>query len=178
MAFSDMLATAEDYRHYAQKKSNAHYRMSERARAKHNRLGIPVTVATAIVGTAIFATLNAPTQSFWIQVAAGLLSLLAAVLAALQTFFNFSDVAAQHKEAAANYEAVRHQLDWFLLSYSGWSEESTLEAPLKQLRETAAQLDDIAKKAPSVPDSVYDAVRTRVSERPIIGLGKRHATNP
>ncbi|HEY5707072.1 MAG TPA: DUF4231 domain-containing protein [Terrimicrobiaceae bacterium] len=166
-----MLATAEDYRHYAQKKSNAHYHMSERAKARHNSLGIPVTVSTAIVGTAIFATLNSPTQSFWIQVGAGLLSLTAAVLAALQTFFNFSDVAAQHKDAAASYEAVRHQLDWFLLSYSSWGEASTLEVPLKQLRDTAAQLDEIAKKAPSIPDSVYDAVQTRVAERPIVGLG-------
>ena len=173
MPFNDMLDTAEDYRHYAQKKSNAHYRMSERAKAKHNQLGIPVTVATAVVRTAIFATLNAPTQSFWLQVAAGLLSLVAAVLAALQTFFNFSDVAAQNKEAAANYEAVRHQLDWFLLSYSSWSDASTLEVPLKQLRETSAQLDDIARKAPTVPDSIYDSVKTRVSERPIITQGEK-----
>lgn len=171
MVHSDMLATAEDYRHYAQKKSNAHYRMSERAKAKHNSLGIPVTASTAIVGTAIFATLNSPNQSFWIQVAAGLLSMAAAVLAALQTFFNFSDVATQHKDAAASYEAVRHQLDWFLLSYSSWGEASSFEVPLKELRETAARLDEIAKKAPSVPDSVYDAVQTRVAERPIVGLG-------
>ena len=171
MAFQDMLATAEDYRHYAQKKSNAHYRMSERAKSRHNTLGIPVTVLTAIVGTAIFATINSPTQNFWIQVAAGLLSLTAAVLAALQTFFNFSDVAAQHKDAAASYEAVRHQLDWFLLSYSTWGDASTLEVPLKELRAVASQIDEIAKKSPGVPDSVYDAVKTRVAERPIVGLG-------
>ena len=168
MSFDRMMVTAEDYRHYAQKKSNAHYRMSETAKARHNQLGIPVTVATTVVGTAIFATINSPTQSIWIQVAAGLLSLAAAVLAALQTFFNFSDVASQHKDAAASYEATRHQLDWFILSNARFQAESNLDEPLKALREIAAGLDEVAKKAPSIPDSVYDAVQTRVATRPIL----------
>ena len=172
MAFEDMLATAEDYRHYAQKKSNAHYKMSELAKGRHVKLGIPVTVLTAIVGTAIFATLSSPTFATPVQVGAGLLSLTAAVLAALQTFFNFADVAAQHKDAASSYEAVRHQLDWFLLSYSSWVAASSLEAPLKELRLIASSLDEIAKKSPTVPDAVYDASQTRVAERPIIALGR------
>ena len=168
MAFNDMIAAVEGYRHYAQKKSNAHFRMSERARARHNAFGIPVTVSTAIVGTTIFATLNSPTQSLWIQVPAGLLSLFAAVLAALQTFFNFSDIAAQHKDAAVNYEAVRHKLDLFLLSYGPWKDTVTLEQPLKDFDAITKQLDDITRKAPSVPDSVYDAAQTRVAEIPIL----------
>jgi hypothetical protein len=167
MAFQDMLTTAEDYRHYAQKKSNAHYKMSERAKARHNSLGIPVTVSTAAVGTAIFSTLNSPSQNLWVQVTAGLLSLAAAVLAALQTFFNFSDVAAQHKEAAANYEVIRHQLDWFLLTYGAWQDATNFDVPLKELRAVAVQLDDIARKAPSIPDQIYDATQTRVASRPI-----------
>lgn len=164
---------AEDYRHYAQKKSNAHFQMSERAKSKHTYLGVPVTVTTAVVGTAIFATLNSPDQTFGIQVAAGLLSLCAAVLAALQTFFNFGDIAFQHKEAAANYESVRHELDTFLLSYSSWGDASSLEIPIKELREISTRLDEIARKAPSIPDRVYDAAQTRVAERPIIGLGAK-----
>lgn len=56
-------------------------------------------------------------------------------------------------------------------------EASSLEVPLKELRETAAQLDEIAKKAPSIPDSVYDAVQTRVAERPIVGLGAKRASD-
>ena len=58
MPMNEIQTTAESYRHYAQKKSNAHYRMCERAKTLKNRLGVPVTVATAIVGTAIFATLS------------------------------------------------------------------------------------------------------------------------
>ena len=168
MAFRDMILAAEDYRHYAQKKSNAHYQMSERAKTRHNALGIPVTVATAVVGTTIFATLNLPSQSFWIQVAAGLLSLAAAVISALQTFFNFADIASRHKDAAVGYESVRHQLDLFILTYGPWKDTVTLEQPLVDLRAIAQLLDDIAKTAPSVPDAVYDAIKTRVADRPIL----------
>jgi hypothetical protein len=168
MSFANMMATAEDYRHYVQKKSNAHYRMSETAKSRHNQLGIPVTVATTIVGTAIFATIDSPTQNIWIQVGAGLLSLCAAVLAALQTFFNFSEVASQHKDAAASYEESRHQLDWFILSHARFQDEPNLDEPLKALRAIAAKMDEVAKKAPSIPDSVYDSVQTRVATRPIL----------
>src|SRR2546425_13074944 len=98
----NLLRKAEEYRFYAQKISNAHYAMAESAKARHNKLGIPVTVATTVVGTTIFATLTSPTQSLWLQILAGLLSLAAAVLAALQTFFNYSEVAVQHKSAAVD----------------------------------------------------------------------------
>ncbi|BCX67955.1 SLATT domain-containing protein [Pseudomonas izuensis] len=163
----NLFSTAEDYRHYAQKKSNAHYRMSEKAKSKHNFLGIPVAASTTIVGTTIFTTLNSTSQNLYVQIGIGLLSLSAAVLAALQTFFNFGDVATQHKQAAASYEAVRHELDIFLLRHGALCEDEPLDAPLKELREIAAELDDIVKKAPSVPDSVYDSAQTRVATRPI-----------
>lgn len=167
MSFESMMATALDYRQYAQKKCNAHYQMSEAAKSKHTKLGVPVTVATAVVGTAIFATLNSPTQIIWIQIGAGLLSLAAAVLSALQTFFNFSDAAAQHKDAAANYEDIRHLLDWFILSYDQAKDQKNLDEPLKTLREIATKMNDAAKKAPSIPDNVYDAIKVeaRVNAR-------------
>ena len=134
----DLFRTAEDYRHYAQKKSNAHYRMSERAAASGRRFGIPVTVAATIVGTSIFATLSSPQQSLILQIGTGLLSLGAAVLSALHTFFNFSEVAAQHKGAAAEYEGVRHELDAFLLGTYELGNAELLKAAVQELREISS----------------------------------------
>ena len=165
MAFRDVIATGEEYRGDAQEKSITHYRMSDRAKIKHNALGVPLTAATAIVGTTIFATLNSPSQSFWIQVAAGLLSLAAAVIAALQTFFNFAEVAARHKDAAVSYESIRRQLDLFLLSYGPWKDTVTLDPLLVDLRAITQQLDEVARSAPSLPDAAYGAAKARVSER-------------
>jgi hypothetical protein len=135
--------------------------MSEAAKSRHNQLGVPVTIVTAVVGTSIFATLNAPGQYFWIRIAAGLLSLGAAVLAALQTFFNYSEVVAQHKKSAADYESVRHELDRFLLYYGGGEGESQGEKAIEALKAIADRMDEIAQVSPSIPDSVYNVVRTR-----------------
>jgi hypothetical protein len=164
-----MIKMAEDYRHYAQKKSNAHYKMCELASGKHSRLGVPAVIASTLVGTAIFATLNSPQQSLWLQIIAGLLSLLAAVLVALQTFFNYSDVASKHRDAAASYEAIRHKLDWFILAHASLVDATDLEKPLAMLLEISASMDDVRRVAPSIPDSVYDAAQTRVATRPVLG---------
>lgn len=176
----DLLRAAEDYRHYAQKKSNAHYRMAESAAAAGRRLGIPVTVATTVVGTSIFATLSSPQHSLLLQIITGLLSLGAAVFSALHTFFNFADVAAQHKASAAEYEAVRHELDAFLLRTAQMKDPSQIERAVQCLREISEHLDEIAKHALTIPDRVYDSVQTRVATRPILstmpamGVDSRH----
>lgn len=169
MSFQSMIKTAEDYRHYAQKKSNAHYKMCELAMRKHSLLGVPAAIVSTLVGTAIFSTLNSPKQSLWLQILAGLFSLLAAVLVALQTFFNYSDVASKHRDAAASYEAIRHKLDWFILAHAKLIDEKDLEKPLAMLLDISTSMDKIRGAAPSIPDSVYDAAQTRVATRPVLG---------
>ena len=165
---NDLLQTAEDYRFYAQKKSNAHYRMAESAAASGRRFGIPVTIATTIVGTSIFATFSSPHQNVILVITTGLLSLGAAVLSALQTFFNFSETAAQHKAAAAAYEEVRHELDAFLLDNAECESIEHKKTAIEELRKISLHLDEIAKRVPTTPDKVYDSVQTRVSTRPIL----------
>ena len=151
----DLLKKAKDYRWYAQKASNSHYDMAERAKIRHKRLGIPVTVLTAIVGTAIFATLSSQTHNLRIQIATGLLSLTATVLAALQTFLNYSDQSAQHKSAAVKFEAIQHRLDIFILKLAAGDLQR--DAALKEFEEIGQTLHDISAQAPTVPDSIYDA---------------------
>jgi hypothetical protein len=141
--------------------------MAERATLSGKRLGIPVTVATTIVGTSIFATLSSPPQNLVLQIGAGLLSLTAAVLSALHTFFNFAEVSVQHK-AAADYEAVRHEIDAFLLRTAQMTTADQTEVAVQGLRDISQQLDEIAKRAPTIPDHVYDAAQTRVATRPIL----------
>ena len=65
-------------------------------------LGIPVTVLTAAVGTALFSSLDSMSKGW--QVTAGLVSMLAAVLAALQTFLKLCGA---RREAQASRQPVR-----------------------------------------------------------------------
>lgn len=158
-----MIKTATEYRYTAQKKSNAHYRMSDLSVKKHTRLGVPAAIVSAIVGTAIFSTLGSTKANLTAQICAGLLSLLATMLVSLQTFFNFSEVAAKHRDAAASYEVVRHKLDWFILAHCDVDEAEDLEKPLSTLLEIATSMDEIRRTAPAIPDRVYDNIGTSVA---------------
>ena len=152
----DISDMADDYRWYTQRKCNAHYQMSESARLLNNRLGVPVTILTAIVGTSIFATISAAPQ-LWLKVAIGLLSLTAAVLSALHTWYHYQEVASQHREAAAEYGAIRHSLDYFMLMFGQVSEDQRSTA-LESFKEISQRLDALEKKAPSIPDQIYDKI--------------------
>ena len=124
-------------------------------------LGVPVVICTSIVGTSIFATLSDNPAVIW-KIAAGLISLAATVLAALQTFFKFSELSAKHKLAGAEYGTLRRKIDLFLLHFSNHGENSRQNA-LNELQEIAENLGRLAKESPDLSDQLYDK-------------GKRHFT--
>ena len=160
---TDLLPTAEEYRYYAQLMTNAHYAMAESAKQRNWWLGVPVTIASTIVGTSIFATFSSNSQSSALQIVTGLLSLAAAVLSALHTFFNWPEIAAQHKAAAADFETARHRLDMFIVK-----QRLTPPPPdeaINELTDVGKWFDDISKRAPTIPDDVYNKVKTRFDHR-------------
>jgi hypothetical protein len=88
-----------------------HQLQAERTRGWNLVLGIPVVAATTIVGTSAFAAINnSGTNAGW-KVAAGILSILAAVLAAMQTFLGFGDRSERHRIAATRYAAIRRSIE-------------------------------------------------------------------
>ena len=146
-----------DYYVSAKNKCNAHFRVAERHKRKHRRLGIAATTFSALVGTAVVSSLVQETPQTWLQLTATFLSVTAVVLTALQTFLDYGGIAAQHKAAAAGYESVKRALDFVALKYptaSGLAgDPGTTE--LEEVRKT---LDDLVKQSPSIPDEDYDAV--------------------
>jgi heme/copper-type cytochrome/quinol oxidase subunit 4 len=91
----------------------AHIAQSRSAAACELRgalLGVAVIILTTIVGTAIFSTL-ASSPSTAVKIVAGLASVGAGVLAALQTFLGLDKRAAKHREVAAAYGALRRELE-------------------------------------------------------------------
>lgn len=150
----DILKKVEEFKRTCAVISRAHYVAWERANNKQNWLGIPVVVCTAIVGSSIFATINSNPSVGW-KVTAGLISLLAAVLSALQTSFKYSEISDSHKSAGASYAAMRRQLDLFQLQYSNNSAER--QSALGKLDKLVRDLNELAKKTPSIPDELYYA---------------------
>src|SRR5436190_1807437 len=65
---------------------------------------------TAAVGTTVFSSIASSPQ-LWVKILTGIMSMAAAVLAALQTFLKYSERAAQHKAAAQNYGMLRREYE-------------------------------------------------------------------
>jgi hypothetical protein len=160
----DILARADRYRLRAHRKARAHYLASKRAHSMHLRLGVPVVVSTTIVGTTIFGTLSKNPQVFW-MVLTGLLSLAAAVLAALQTFFRHAEVAEKHRVAAASYAGLQRELDVYLMKHRK-VDAGDRAAALDELQSCLHKLDELEKASLDVPDRLYDqAVREQQADK-------------
>ena len=96
-------------------------------------LSVPVVVLTTGIGTSAFASLEKQTSNTakaWL----GGLSLLAAVLAALQTHFQFGQRAEKHKSLGALYGNVRRDI------------ERILSLPVEERGSRREVLEDIGKK--------------------------------
>ena len=89
-----------EYKNRASVNRRSHYLASLVDGRKNSWLGVPVVIITALVGTSIFGSLQ-DEPSAPVKIAAGILSISATVLAALQTYLGFSEKSAKHKAAGA-----------------------------------------------------------------------------
>jgi hypothetical protein len=90
---------------------SAHYAAADLFRRLNYLVGIPAVVFSSIVGTAIFAGLEKDSPKALVIAS---VSIVAAVLAGLQTFLRFSERAGQHANAADWYSAIRRDIEEIL----------------------------------------------------------------
>jgi hypothetical protein len=149
----DVFEKLQVYQGYARLRDRAHYEMWLRLNRRERLLGIPVIILSTIVGTAIFASLQEQAAVAW-QIATGMLSVTAAVLAALQTFFGFRTEAERHAAVAAGYAQLRRRFDTFRLRHRDG--HSTREEGLAEWEELVKQLDELEQKAPRIPTRLWN----------------------
>jgi hypothetical protein len=83
---------------------------AQRSRRANLALGIPVVALTTIVGTSVFAALTRdPTEQ--VKFLAGAVTILAAVLAAIQTFLAYAQVTENNRVAASRYAMIRRHIE-------------------------------------------------------------------
>jgi hypothetical protein len=92
----------------------AHFDAAMRFGKRNVQLGLPAIIFSTFVGTSVFASLNNEHIHVWLKIAIGLISVVAAVLTALQTFLGFSERAEKHRKTAVRYGAVGRQIEQFL----------------------------------------------------------------
>ena len=133
-----------DWFRRARESQQIHYACANFFNSLHYYLGIPAILASTAVGTAVFASFQEEVVGYW-RVVVGLVSILAAALAALQTFLNSPKRADDHRVTAARYGGIRRTLE-MLKTFP--PDEANLRRELSGVKEA---MDKLAETAPDVP---------------------------
>jgi hypothetical protein len=122
-----------------------HQRQAEGTRTKSIMLGLPVVILTTLVGTSAFATLNEATSTR-AKVVVGSFSILAAVLASMQTFLGYSQVAERHRIAASRYANARRAIEIALTRHDASAVDGI-----------RSEMDKVGGASPQIGGKVWDA---------------------
>jgi hypothetical protein len=147
----DTLAT--DWFRRCRESQRVHYEYGSSLEKRNYWLGVPTIILSTAVGTAVFASIESSTASAKYGLWCGLVSMTAAILAALQTFLNLPDRAAKHKAAGARYGAIRRRLEVLKTIPPATADEMRVE-----LAEIKDQMDCLAAEAPGIPSSVKQRI--------------------
>jgi hypothetical protein len=147
--------------------AEVHFQTGEGLSRRNLYLGIPVVVLSAVVGTSAFATLSADVN-VGLRIAAGTLSVIAAVLASVQTFLRFGTRAEQHRVAAERWSSVRREIEKALALAA-----ERVGDPKQVLDDVQARMDEAADKAPAMPNRRWKQALAK-RER----AAKRHRAQP
>ena len=127
----------------------SHYSAARYYSKLHYFLGIPVVILSGIVGTSIFASIGQQADRTS-TILIGLISLLIAVLGALQTFLRFSERAEKHRIAGARYGEIRREIEQ--VQALPLNSNENLKQFLDGLRE---RMDGLASEAPQLPSRFW-----------------------
>jgi hypothetical protein len=109
-----------------------HYLLFAKIRLMNYVLGVPIIIIAMLVASYIFFTINQDV-GFWVKMIFGLLTLLMAILASLQTFLKYSEQAGNHHNASTRYQALFNEIDQLLVIPP--KDEATLGEWCNKLRE-------------------------------------------
>jgi hypothetical protein len=143
----------DEWRQRAWAAQIAHYRIASRLRTYNVWLGLPVVIFTTAVGTSIFATLNESKLDIELRIVVGAVAVLAAVLAGVQTFFNFAQRADQHVLAADWYASIRRKIEQQL----GTPREGRADAK-RFVDEVRRDMNTVGSQFPEIGEHVWTQV--------------------
>jgi hypothetical protein len=144
-----VLELLHDWHDRAAISQEAHYVIATRLTKYNIWFGVPVVALATFVGTSVFATLQKDVRTS-LRIIVGSVSVLAAVLASLQTFLRFQERAEKHRAAAELWAAIRREIDQMLALHPDYlAERSDPKAYLDGLRE---RMDRVSGQSPEIGD--------------------------
>ena len=136
-----------------------HYQDASQLKRKNHFLGIPVVILATVVGAGVFTSIET-NPSLYTQITTGLLSLLAAILASLQTFLNYSEKSEKHLNAARRLTGLKKEIEEILTVYKD-NEEKIVES-VSYIRNT---WEEITNTAPLISDKHFEKFFREMSGR-------------
>jgi hypothetical protein len=127
--------------------SKRHFKSASLWSGFHLLIGIPVVVVSAVAGATAFAQFDVN------HVIAGVLSLVVAALASLQTFLNPNSKAAAHQSAGNKYDSLMNKVRIFWC-IDCWRAESD-EVLTEKLKYFSEQKDTLNQSCPQTSFLAY-----------------------
>lgn len=131
-----------------------HYKTAVKLENRHRRIGLFVVVLNAVVGTAVFATLSEQANTVAVKVVVGLFSILAAVLAGVQTFERAGERAEVHRQFATRFSELQRAVE--LYQATGDKTEQAVKVFLEDFNTRYSQL---VKEAPTANEALHVAAK-------------------
>lgn len=117
-----------------------HYQSAKRFGKLNFYLGIPVVIFSTFVGTSVFAALQQKPDAR-LQILVGLISVVAAILAGLQTFLGYAERTEKYRVAGVKYGAIAREI------------ETARVLPPEQAEEVKHLLDNVKKSMNDLAES-------------------------
>jgi hypothetical protein len=135
----------------------AYNEAAARGASRARRLGATSAALSAIVATAVFATLESDPALAW-RIVTGIIAVAAAALAAIQTSLKSTERAEQFRETARGYGRLRRTIERARLFPPDTREEAD-----KLLDALSEEMAEAGRAKPNVPLSVWDRADYKVN---------------
>jgi len=126
----------------------AHYDSANYYSRLHLWFGIPVIALTTLVGTGAFASLQ-ESPNITLRLLAGILGVISAILASLQTFFNYQGLGEKHRNSANKYSALVREMEMHIQMPVAYADMAKL------VDEWRIKYDSVQEESPSVPQRIW-----------------------
>lgn len=148
----------DDWHKRSDQVQNAHYDSGNLYEKRFLQLGFPVIILSALIGGMEVIVPVSLVEPEIAKNISGVISLIVAVLAGLQTFLKLSQRSERHRMAGARYGDIRRSLETINII----CEKSEKEAARK-IEKIKEKMDSLALESPEIPRSVLKKYRWDMS---------------
>lgn len=144
----------ERWRRNCLRSGTGNYRAAQKFSKRNLYLGVPSIVLSTVAGSSLFATMQEGIDPR-VQLFAGLVTLTAAVFAALQTFMGSAERAGKHNAAAAEFNAVKRRIDFLIAKNAdgGGLDDTVVE-------DIRSSMDALSRETPALPNGLWEQLLT------------------